>query len=353
MNLTELKQDFYKRFNASDNFLHFTSNGIFCTLLGCTETEYTPALGCTLSMGVKMFSRRLDGRLISLQENKSNKSFSYIFGSSSENLHGDGREYVSLFRRLEPLGLSGTQVLFEYSVPEFLPRREIFFLTLVQALEKSSDIELEPLNTAALASLDGKLNIYLGILYSKKGYCTLVSSGTPKNFPLPLTGYKILSVHCTQRQRTRSKQINYAFEHVRRLFPHITSIADITPEMLTMTAPNIKSRQALRYMCHLADENTRIKTAYEALKHCNSNELFRQMKLSQASMERYWDLDNEHIFLANCCKPLEGVKAVRAWENGIAVIADENMIDHIINIVRHEFENNIGYQPSFCVSDII
>ncbi len=353
MNLTELKQDFYKRFNASDNFLHFTSNGIFCTLLGCTETEYTPSLGCTLSMGVKMFSRRLEGGLISLQENKSNKCFSYIFGSNTENLRGDGNEYVNLFRRLEPLGLKGTQVLFEYSVPEFLPRSEIFFLTLTQALEKSSGIELEPLNTAALASPDGRLNTYLGILYSKKGYCTLVSSGTPKNFPLPLTGCKILSVHCTQRQRTRSKQINYAFEHVRRLFPHIASISDITPEMLTMAAPNIKSRQALRYMCHLTDENIRIETACAALKHCNSNELFRQIKLSQASMERYWDLDNEHIFLANCCKPLEGIKAVRSWENGIVVIADENMIDHIINIVRSEFVNNIGYQPSFCISDII
>lgn len=353
MNLTELKQDFYKRFNASDNFLHFTSNGILCTLLGCTETEYTPSLGCTLSMGVKMFSRRLNGELISIQENTSNQCLSYIFGANTEHFHGQNRDCVRLLKQLEAYGLRGTQILFEYSVPEFLPRREVFFLTLTEALFKTSDIELEPLKTAAIASCGDNISNYLGILYSKKGYCTLVSSGIPRSFPLPLTGCKILSIHCTQRQRSRSKQIHYAFEHVRRLFPHVTAIADVTPEMLTMTAPHIKSRQALRYMCHLVDENSRIESAIAGLKHCDAGELFRQMQLSQASMERYWDLEREHIFLADCCKALEGVHAVRAWKDGVAAIADENMIDYIIDIVRREFEGNIGYQPSFCVSDII
>lgn len=353
MDLTELKQDFYKRFNASDNFLHFTSNGILCTLLGCTETDYTPFLGCTLSMGVKMFSRRLDGDMISLQESTSNKSLSYVLGSNGETFHGSNRECAQLFKQLEPYGLRGTQVLLEYSVPKFLPRREVFFVTLVQALAKTSDIELEPLQTASLASCNNRLNRNLGILYSKKGYCTLVSTGVPKNFPLPLTGFKILSIHCTQNKRSRTKQIHYAFEHIRRLFPHITTVSDVTPEMLTMAAPHIRSRQALRYMCHLTDENLRIEAAVTALKRCDSGELFRQMKLSQASMERYWDLGSEHIFLAECCKPLEGVKAVRSWENGVAAIVDENMIDYIIGIVRREFENNIGYKPNFCVSDVI
>lgn len=353
MNLTELKQDFYQRFNASDNFLHFTANGVLCTLLGCTETEYTPALGCTLSMGVKMFSRHLNGEVINIQESTSNQGLSYIFGSNTEQFHGRNRECARLFQQLEAPGLRGTQVLFEYSVPEFLPRREVFFLTLTQALLKSSDIELEPLNTAAIASCGDNISNYLGILYSKKGYCTLVSSGIPQNFPLPLSGYKILSVHSTQKQHSRKKQIHYAFEHIRRLFPHVTAISEVTPEMLTMTAPHIKSRQALRYMCHLVDENLRIETAIAALRHCDADELFRQMQLSQASMERYWGLEREHIFIANCCKPLEGVKAVRAWEDGVAAIADENMIDYIISIVRREFENNIGYQPSFCVSDVI
>lgn len=353
MNLTELKHDFYKRFNASDNFLHFTSNGILCTLLGCTETEYTPFLGCTLSMGVKMFSRRLNGDFVSIQENTSNKCLSYIFGANTENFHGKNRDCVSLLKQLEAYGLKGSQVLFEYSVPEFLPRNEVFFLTLTQALFKTSDIELEPLKTAAIASRNDNISNYLGVLYSKKGYCTLISSGIPRNFPLPLTGFKMLSVHCTQNQRSRAKQIHYAFEHVRRLFPHIVSISDITPEMLTMSAPHIKSRQALRYMCHLADENLRIEAAISALKRCDASELFRQMQLSQASMERYWDLEREHIFIADCCKALDGVMAVRAWENGVAAIIDENMIDYIIDIVRREFEKNIGYQPSFCVSDVI
>lgn len=352
LNLTELKQDFYKRFSASDNFLHFTANGILCTLLGCTETEYTPFLGCTLSMGVKMFARRLNGEVINIQENTSDECLSYIFGTPLEQFRGDNKEYTELIKRLEPYSLSGTQILFEYSVPDFLPRREVLLTTLAQSLAKCSDIELDPLKTAVLACGSDNVNKYLGIMYSKKGYCTLISSGAPKHFPLPLTGFKLLSAHCSQHQRSHKKQIHYAFEHVRRLFPHISSISEITPEMLTMTAPNIRSRQALRYMCHLVDENTRIETSINALKHCNSDVLFRQMQLSQASMERYWDLPDEHIFLANCFKGLEGIQAVRAWHSGVTAIAEEDAVDRAINIVRRGFEDNIGYQPTFCVSDV-
>lgn len=351
MDLTELKKDFYKRFNASDNFLYFTANGVLCTLLGCNETEYTPALSCTLSMGVKMFARRLDGGVINIQENTEDQSLSYIFSANSEHFHGRNREFAKIIHQFEPYSLRGTQILFEYSAPEFLPRREVCFTSLAQSFAKVSNLELEPLKLASLASCGDNINTYLGIIYSKKGYCTLVSTGTPKRFPLPLTGYKILSIHCAQKQRDRAKQIRYAFEHIRRLFPHVATIADVTQEMLTMTAPHIRSRQAMKYMCHLVDENARIETAISALKRCDERELFRQMQLSQASMERYWDLDKEHIFLANCCKPLNGIAAVRSWNNGVTAIIEDNMIDQTVNIIRREFESNIGYQPAFCVSE--
>lgn len=352
MNLPELKKDFYKRLGPSDRFLYFTSNGLLCTLLGHSEIDGTPFISCSLSMGIKMLARRLGGNMVNIQNISNNQAIAYNYGENAIQYTGVSKNIIELIKRLEEKKINGAEILFECSIPEFLPSTEALFMTLTQSILKISDIEASPLEAASLAAGGENITPYLGIAYSRKGYCTLLSSGAPRNLPLPLSGYKVLTAHCTEKDHSRSKEINYAFEHISRLYPHIGTIADITPEMIQSAVSNIKSKTAAGYIYHLANENERILSAAKALKQCNIRALFTQMNLSQQSMERFWDLGNEHIFLARCCKGIDGVEAARCWKNGIVVIARDEKIDYAINMIKSEFENRIGYQPTFCVSEV-
>ena len=352
MKLTELKQDFYKRFEQSDNFLHFTSTGLLCTLLGHSDIEHAPSLTCSLSMRVQMFTRRLGGNCIDIQDVTKSEGLSYRFGTPTDILHSNNRNTAEIIRRFEDYGLSGAQILYERTVPDFLPCEEEFSVCIVRSLLKITDKEADTLKIASLASGNRKSDNYIAIASSRQGYCTHISKGEPKMLPLPLSGYKIISVHCKEKQKDRSSTVKYAFDNISRLYPHISSIADITPEMFVASKNDIKDKTALRYMYHLINENARLGTADWALKRCDIKTLFNEMNTSQKSLERFWNLSEEQTYLAHCAKNIDGVRAVRSWQNGIIVIAENEYIDHIIEIIKNNFESNIGYPPYFCVSDV-
>ena len=350
MTLSELKEDFYKRYLPSSNYLHYTANGMLCPLLGYPETEDAPSVSCALSMGVRMFARALGGEVIKVQNNASDKYLIYNFSDNIAPRRGIDAETIRLIRALGAENLTGAEILYECTIPEFLPRREVFSLTLVQSLMKVSDIEADIAKTAATASLGNNTGAYLALAASRGGYCTFVSSGVPKNYPLPLTGYKIVSAHCIEKDIDRSTRIKYAFGVIRRMYPHITSIAEVTEDMLISAKDMIKDKTAARYMYHLVKENSRIEKALAALKKCNVKTLFEEINKSQRSMEKYWNVGKEHAFLARCARGIQGVAAVRCWENGIIAITAEDKIDYAIGMICDGFEENIGYQPTFCIS---
>ena len=64
MNFLTIKEDFYKRYETSGKFLHYTSYGALCTLLGHTDIPTAPSLCCTLSMRVEMFARKSGGNYV-------------------------------------------------------------------------------------------------------------------------------------------------------------------------------------------------------------------------------------------------------------------------------------------------
>lgn len=352
MNLPELKKDFYQRYNQSDSFLHFCSNGILCELLGYTNIEYAPSLTFTLSMRIQMFARKLGGNLINIESTKSDGCLSYHLGTPAQLFRGHDRFIVDLIQSMNSSGLRGADILYDCTIPEFLPHKEAFSVTLAQALIQVAGEEKDMLDIAAVCSSVGSdISELIGILSSRKGYCTHISAGKPNMLPLPLSGYKILTAHCTEKENDRSKCIKTAFESISRLYPHVMFISDITPEIFNNAKHVVKDRTALRYMYHLTNENIRIKTAAEALKKCNTKALFAQMKLSHKSMERFWDMGKEHIFLAHCFEGLDGVAAVRFWKKGVIAIVEEDKLDYAVKMIGRKFEDNVGYRPSFCICE--
>lgn len=352
MKLQELKQNFYKRYEQSDNFLHFTSTGLVCPLLGHNNIENTPSLTCSLSMRVQMFARRLGGNSIDIQDVTGNEEISYRFGTPNRIVQGIYPDTVNIIHKFEKYGISGAQILYERTIPDFLQCNEEFAVCLVRSLLKISQKDMDTKKILAIASSSEKNDKYLAAASEKKGYCTAVSKGEVTSLPLPLSGYKILSAHCNEKDKDRNPLVLYAFNRIRRLYPHISSVADITPAMFVAVKNEIKDKTALRYMYHLINENARLGTVTRALKRCDIKTLFNEMNSSQKSIERFWNLNNEQLYLARCAKNIEGVFAVRSWQNGIVTIVKNEYIDNAINTVKTNFENNIGYQPYFCVSDV-
>ena len=246
MNFLTLKEDFYKRYETSGKFLHYTSYGALCTLLGHTDIPTAPSLCCTLSMRVEMFARKSGGNYVKIENTTTDKCLQYPFGTSTDLFKGKTKFFAELIHALENSGLKGAEILYNNTIPNFISSKHAFSATLIKSLMQVSDIELTPLETAAICALSDDLTPYLAVLFSKKGYCTLMNSGEPKNLPLPLSGYKILTAHCTEPLSNHSKHIKYAMSEIRRLYPHINSISDLTPEILS-TATDVLSFPMLEF----------------------------------------------------------------------------------------------------------
>ena len=190
MNFLTLKEDFYKRYETSGKFLHYTSYGALCTLLGHTDIPTAPSLCCTLSMRVEMFARKSGGNYVKIENTTTDKCLQYPFGTSTDLFKGKTKFFAELIHALENSGLKGAEILYNNTIPNFISSKHAFSAALIKSLMQVSDIELTPLETAAICALSDDLTPYLAVLFSKKGYCTLMNSGEPKNLPLPLSGYK-------------------------------------------------------------------------------------------------------------------------------------------------------------------
>lgn len=351
MNLTDLKSSFYKRYSQSENFLYFASNGLLCTLLGHSNIYLTPSITCTLSMRVKMFARKIDGNIIRIEDTSGLKLFSYTLNTPPNLFHGKERTLANHLKSLTKYGIKGAEILYDCSIPDFISPDEPFAVTLTDLLMTVSKKEHDILTTARESACENDITPYLGITAYQSGYCTLLSTGRPKNLPLPLTGYKILSAHCMKDENCHINEIKYAFRKVSRTFPHVMSVSEITEDMLKSCETEIKDKTALRYMYHLVTENKRIQNASNALKRCDVKTLFNEMNYSQCSMETYWDLGREKVYLVRLSQNLDGVKAVRAWKNGIVAIIEDDFVDYAASMIVNGFESRIGYKPSVCISE--
>lgn len=351
MNFADLKASFYKRYSRSENFLYFAANGFLCTLLGHSNMSITPSLTCTLSMRVKMFARRIDGNIVSIEDTSGRKLFSYTLNTPPELFRGKERTLANHLRELSKQGIRGAQVLYDSSIPNFLPFDKPFAVTLTDLLMTINHKETDMYSVAELSACGHDITPYLCITAYNSGYCTLISTGRPKNLPLPVTGYKILSAHCLKKEKDRTTEIKYGFRKICSKYPHIMSAAEITPDMLENTAGEIKDKTALKYMRHLTGENIRIQKAAKALERCDVKGLFEEMNNSERSLELYWNIDKDKLYLVRLCQNLDGVHAVRIWENGIAAFVENDMVDYAANMVVKGFENHAGYKPSVCISD--
>lgn len=342
MDLIELKQDFYKRFNTSGNFLTYSRAGLLCSLLGDISIKRCPALTCSLSMRVQAYGRRIDGDVIKLQTTKSNTCIVFHPGGRLPSQH---RDLFEMIDRMYNYGVRGAELIFDSSVPDFFSFGKELKIAVFNTLSKIYGVT-PPVDICG----NDNPAPYQAIAEAKKGYCISIPGN--RSLPLPLTGYKLMAVQCEKIDKVpRGKYIEKGFNNLKRIYPHIRSFSDISPELLEYSRKAVRDKTALNYMRHMADENERIKYAAEGLKKCDINALAVQMNLSEESMEKLWTPEKEYVFLARKALSTVGILCARIWKNGIIAIVNEDEIDYASEAIAYDFENIAGYKPYICIAD--
>ncbi len=341
MNLTDLKQDFYKRFNVSSAFLSYSRMGLLCPLLGEVSIERCPSLACSLSMKVQVYARRLEGDMIKLQSTKNNLCVIFRFGGRLPSQH------PSLFEMLDKMhgyGVGGAEIFFDSSIPQFFGCERELKAAVFDVMQKIYNVSV-PVSVCG-----GFSSPYSALLDLRKGYC--ISEPEGNRLPLPLTGCKLLIVQTAKTDKTpRARYIEKAYMRLKRIYPHIHSFADLSPDKLEYYRSVIRNKTALNYVRHIVDENERIKAASEGLHKCSINALVSQINMSEQSMEKLWNPDKQHVFLARKTMSIEGVLCARIWKNGIIALISDDDLDNAIRGITREFEAAAGYKPFICVAD--
>lgn len=191
-----------------------------------------------------MFARKSGGNYVKIENTTTDKCLQYPFGTSTDLFKGKTKFFAELIHALENSGLKGAEILYNNTIPNFISSKHAFSAALIKSLMQVSDIELTPLETAAICALSDDLTPYLAVLFSKKATVHLWTVVSRKTCRCPLSGYKILTAHCTEPLSNHSKHIKYAMSEIRRLYPHINSISDLTPEILSTAKSSFKKQQS-------------------------------------------------------------------------------------------------------------
>ena len=351
MNNTETKEIFYERYGGADDFLHYTFCGALCTLLGHTDILGAPFLSCSLSMGVGMFSRALGGNVTSLQSAVSDRHFSYTRGNPTAQFKGSEKQTAQLISEVGKYTKTGAQILYNSSIPSALPQKKEFRFALTSALLSAGGRNMPPLETAYIASGGEHIAPFTAMSYSRSGYCTLITDEGVTNYPLPMTGYKVVYAYCREKDNRIVDRVYDALDVLRKHCGEL-SVHSLNPAH-ALLAGRVLSKSGARYIQHLAGENSRIKAAVRGLEGCDIKALFHAMNASQHSMEKLWNIRRSHAFLARLAKNADGVAAVRCTHGGAVIIAESDKVDHMVRMIKSEFEYNMGYKPVFCITDTI
>lgn len=347
MNGAELQSNFYKRMGVSKNRLVFSKAGLLCTLLGHSEIRGGEFLSCTLSMCVRTAGRMLNCSAVNLENTQTDKCIVIRIN----DLASQSRQLYDIVNNVSRIHPFGAEILYDCNIPDFFRDTAALRVSVLNTLLKISDCEL-PIERKAQICADGKNAAqYLAALNSRRGWCVCVKGNTYEQFPLPLTGYRLLIIQTNRPAPDRyDKTVQSAYKKLRRIYPHIPSLYDITPDMLSFTRSRLKASE-YNYMCHLLSEHERIIIAKAALTACRIKDFAKLVNDSQKSIERLWNNEYEHTFLAESVFEHPSCLCARSFKNGIYAIIENGSEDEIITVIRHAFNTHFGYFPNFCITD--
>ena len=348
VNTAELQLHFYKRFTGENGRVTLSETGLPCSLLGYINTDHMPAIGCALSMSVKIIARKIGSGTVVITSTETDMCRAYNIDNC------DGRDRISVFlNRARGFDISGSQLLCDNGIPGCFNSNSAYTAAVAKALLELSKRGMQRSEAcAALCAQRDELNEYLTAFASKRGYCVYAQNGSARDLPLPMTGYKFLLVRARQcAPLISTRLINRTYMLIKELYPHITSFADVSEQMLDIAAPRLRSREVRLCAKHLSDECRRVSDGVRALVRCDIKAFSELMNESYYSQKRICPRNDETVFLADELHRTDGVIGARICEHGVIAVVDDGSCDEVIQSVKFACEAEFGAPPVFCIAD--
>lgn len=346
MNDTQLQQDFYKRYGISKNRVSFSKTGLLCNLIGDSQIKDFPFISCTLSMCIRTMGRRLDNKLVRLENTQTGTYDIYRL----DELPNKGNEINKILKKFTSYTTFGAEILYDSTIPESFNNETAFNITLVNSLMKTIPKEL---NIRQKASFFGSeyFSEYVALLNSKKGWCTLVQGSRCEQLPFPLTGYKILMIR-TRLKNSPQKSIDIKKETdaIKRIYPHVVSVNDITEEMLSNPALKLNNSE-LNRIRFLVLEREFVSIAKACLKACNTEKFADIMNRSEDCFRQLCANDEKARFTVDVLRDVGECICAKQQRDAVIAIVKEKSADNTVNLLRYSFSAAFGYEPSVCICD--
>ena len=293
MNSTELKSHFYKRFSGEHGMMVFSQAGLPCSLLGYINTDHTCAISTALSMRIRLIARAIGSRSITITSTSTDMQRIYRIDSS------DNRDRISSFlQRASRYKLKGSEILYDSTIPDFYDPHIAYTAAVINAVFDVSKVKRPPYGEMVNLCADrNERNAYSTEFCHREGYAVCVDNDSVRNIPLPMTGYKFVTVSVREKHTSLSqKSIDKTFMELKELFPHISSFSDIDDDMLQKAAHNFKSHSVNMLLRHLKSESKRVKDGERALSACNTEKFAEIMKESFLSQKHLCDIMIQEYF---------------------------------------------------------
>lgn len=182
--------------------------------------------------------------------------------------------------------------------------------------------------------------------------------------PINIDGYKLVLSNTNKKHSLGASKYNErrheceaGFEILKKELPSATCLGDITPEEYYRVKDAIKDETVERRVCHVVEEDARVKKSIEVL---TAGDLVTFGKLMTASHESLRDLyevscDELDILAAEALK-VDGVLGSRMTGAGfggctVSLVKDD-AVDTFIDRLGKIYLDKVGYEASFYITEI-
>lgn len=176
--------------------------------------------------------------------------------------------------------------------------------------------------------------------------------------PLELGKYEIVVSNCNKphnlvesKYNERRGEVEQALAKLKEVYPQITCLAEVTPEMLGR-AKGVLSGKVLDRAEHVVGECARVEQAAESLKHGNIEKLAQLVNASHDSLSKLYEVAGKEldtlVRLARAQKGCIGARMIGAGFGGCTIsIVEKEFAEDFKRAVGNSYEKEIGYAASF------
>lgn len=181
--------------------------------------------------------------------------------------------------------------------------------------------------------------------------------------PFELKEYEIVVANCNKphnlvesKYNERRGEVEIALEKLKAVYPQISCLADVTPEMLEK-AKGVLSGKILDRATHVVNECDRVKRAVVCMKSGDIKTLAELINQSHDSLSKLYEVAGKELdalaYLAREQDGCIGARMIGAGFGGCTIsIVEKDKAEAFKKAVGQAYEREIGYAASFYETSI-